>query len=46
MNAFESSPVHCEKSRPSGNRLSPGNAGTAETLFIRLDLPTDVCRTI
>jgi hypothetical protein len=32
MSAFESSPVHCLKSRPSGNRHRPGNAGTAEIL--------------
>lgn len=32
MSAFESSPVHCEKSRPSGKRRNPGKAGTAEIL--------------
>jgi hypothetical protein len=32
ISAFESSPVHCRKSRPSGKRRSPGKAGTAEML--------------
>lgn len=32
IRAFESSPVHCAKSRPSGNRRKPGNGGTAEIL--------------
>lgn len=32
INALESSPVHWWKSRPSGNRHSPGNGGTAEIL--------------
>jgi hypothetical protein len=32
ISAFESSPVHCEKSRPSGKRRKPGNAGIAEIL--------------
>jgi hypothetical protein len=34
INAFESSPVHCWKSRPSGKRRKPGNIGTAEILDI------------
>jgi hypothetical protein len=40
IKAFESSPVHCAKSRPSGKRRSPGNGGTAEILekMQRLDL--------
>ena len=33
IKAFESSPVHCEKSLPSGNRRSPGKAGTADILL-------------
>jgi len=32
ISALESSPVHCLKSRPSGNRRMPGKAGTAERL--------------
>ena len=32
INAFESSPVHCLKSRPSGNHCNPGNGGTADIL--------------
>lgn len=32
MRAFESSPVHWEKSRPSGKRRRPGKGGTAEIL--------------
>jgi len=32
ISAFESSPVHCEKSWPSGKCCRPGNAGTAEML--------------
>jgi len=28
INAFESSPVHCLKLRPSGNLRRPGKAGT------------------
>jgi hypothetical protein len=33
INALESSPVHCLKLRPSGNRRNPGNDGTAAILF-------------
>jgi len=36
MNTFESLPIHCEKSCPSGNSLRPGYAGTAETLTMWL----------
>jgi len=32
ISAFESLPIHCEKSRPSGKHHRPGNAGTAEML--------------
>lgn len=32
INALESSPVHCLKSRPSGNRRRPAFSGTADTL--------------
>ena len=32
INAFESSPVHCAKSRPSGKRRNPGKGGTADIL--------------
>ena len=32
INAFESSPVHCLKSRPSGKRRIPGYGGTADIL--------------
>jgi hypothetical protein len=32
MSALESSPVHWLKSRPSGKRRMPGNAGTAASL--------------
>jgi hypothetical protein len=32
ISAFESSPVHCKKSRPSGKRRNPGNGGMAEML--------------
>ena len=32
ISAFESSPVHWLKSRPSGKRRSPGNSGTADKL--------------
>ena len=33
IRAFESSPVHWWKSRPSGNRRSPGNGGMADILI-------------
>lgn len=33
MSAFESSPVHCLKPRPSGKRRSSGNDGAAAILF-------------
>ena len=32
INALESSPVHWEKSRPSGKQRRPGYDGTADTL--------------
>ena len=32
ISALESSPVHCLNPRPSGNRRSPGNKGTAAIL--------------
>ena len=32
INAFESSPVHCAKSRPSGKHHKPGSKGAAEIL--------------
>lgn len=32
MRAFESSPVHCVKSRLSGKRRRPGYGGTADIL--------------
>ena len=32
ISAFESSPVHCLKSLPSGKRRIPGYAGTADIL--------------
>ena|SRR5436190_23901054 len=34
INAFESSPVHWLKSRPSGKRRKPGYMGTAEILEV------------
>ena len=34
ISAFESSPVHCLKPRPWGNRQRPGNGGTAAILDI------------
>jgi hypothetical protein len=33
IKAFESSPVHCLKPQPSGNRRRPGNKGTAAMLM-------------
>ena len=36
ISAFESSPVHCAKSRPSGKRRSPGKIGTADILEMTL----------
>lgn len=32
INAFESSPVHCLKRRPSGNRRKPTNGGAMAIL--------------
>jgi hypothetical protein len=32
ISAFESLPVHCSKSRPSGKRRNPGKGGTADIL--------------
>lgn len=40
INAFESSPVHWVKSRPSGNRRRPGNGGTADILYLVLSFHT------
>ena len=37
IRAFESSPVHCLKPRPSGKRRRPGNKGTAAMLMRDLD---------
>jgi hypothetical protein len=33
IKAFESSPVHCLKFRPSGKRRKPANGGAIEILF-------------